>query len=236
VITLSISFVILEPNGEVLPLATSTKTNFFFYNILKISDALDQRSSKCHFTCDPPTTALGIDYFVFASEKVQGLSIFRIREKPIFVCVTNQFVDRVESHGLTGFDFKKVWPLPEGVNWRMQDAESKEARKALKQHTLLFRLPQSGGPDESSKFQSFEDRLDQRLRVSSLDSEYLGSYEGHEVIDGEYRVFLSCPDVDKLWTHLKQDLENLQWQKEISVTRRFGGLYDKKAEEKVIKI
>jgi len=69
-----------------------------------------------------------------------------------------------------------------------------------------------------------------------LDSEYLGSYEGHEVIDGEYRVFLSCPDVDKLWTHLKQDLENLQWQKEISVTRRFGGLYDKKAEEKVIKI
>jgi hypothetical protein len=216
---------LLEASGEILLLSTNTDAKFYFFNILTISDALDRSASSCDFWCDPPTTATDIEFFVFDAKKVQGLSIFRIRELPMSVFVTNVFVDRVESCKLQGFDFKKVWPLARGVHWRMQTDQDAEERKQLKRHTLVLLLPISGS-HENNRIAAFENAMDARLRVESLESEYFGSYEGHDIVENEYRMFFSCPDVDRLLDYIRDDVRQLQWSTEIKVCRRYGRIYE----------
>ena len=226
----------LEPNGEILPLATSTNTNFFFFNILTISDSLDRESSQCEFWCDPATTATNIDYFSFDVQKLQAHSIFRIPELPMSVFVTNHFVDRVESHQLQGFEYTKVWPIPPDVNWRLQEVDDREEHRRLKQHTLVLALPLHGTSEESTKINLFENRLDERLKVESLQSEYLGTYEGSEFVGEECRLFLSCPDVDRLLNYLRTDIEQFQWHDSMKIYRRYGRLYQTEAKEKMTMI
>ncbi|MEZ6056661.1 MAG: hypothetical protein R3C01_08150 [Planctomycetaceae bacterium] len=227
---------LLESNGETLPLATTTTTRFFLFNILTVTDALDQIGSRCEFWCDPPTTASDIEYFSFDAQKVQGLSIFRIREMPMSVFVTNHFVDLVESHQLQGFEFKKVWPIPPDVNWRMQEDDHREERRRLKRHTLVLVLPLRGTSDETSRIHLFENALDARLQVDSLQSNYLGSYEGRDFVADECRLFLSCPNVDCLLTNLQTDIEQLQWADPIRAYRRYGRLYEAEAQEEMTMI
>lgn len=224
---------LLEPNGEILPLLTNTGTKFFFFNILTISDALDRDKSSCVFWCDPPTTATDIEFFAFDLHKLQGLSIFRIRELPMSVLVTNVFVDRVESSKLQGFAFKKVWPLARDVNWRLQFDHEDEDRKQLKRHTLVLILPVSGTPEENKRINAFEVELDSRLQVKSLKSEYLGAYEGREVLENECRMFFSCPDADRLLRHIRDVANGLQWPKEIRACRRYGRMYETKVREEM---
>ncbi len=224
---------VLEPNGEILPLLTNTHTMFFFFNILTISDALDRDKSSCEFWCDPPTTATNIEFFVFDSKKIQGLSIFRIRELPMSVFVTNLFVDKVESARLQGFDFTKVWPIALGVNWRAQKDQEHEKRKDLKRHTLVLILPVRHTAEEKKRINAFEDALDARLRVEAPDSEYIGSYEGYEMIANEYRMFFSCPDVDRLFAHIRDDVDAFQWPAKIQVCRRYGRMYETKIREEM---
>ncbi len=116
----------LEPNGELLPL-DSKIGEYYFYNVTTVVDALDLAKSKCDFWCDPPTTAVEIDYFAFHEERLFGTSIFRIVELPIYTIVTKAFVNRVHDGGLHGFQFDKIWPFPEGVNWRLE-AQWREAK------------------------------------------------------------------------------------------------------------
>jgi hypothetical protein len=227
---------LLEPNGEILPLSTKTNTRFFVFNIITITDALDQKNSRCEFWSDPPTTATNIEYFSFVAQKVQGLSIFRIRELPMSVFVTNQFVDRVISNKLQGFKFLKVWPIPPNVDWCRKKEDGRERSERLKQHTLVLVLPLSGRADEAAKINNFESILDLRLHVDSLQSEYIGSYEGNEFIGEECRLFLSCPDVDRLLDHIQINIEQLQWASKIRVYRRYGRLYETEVEEKVTTI
>ncbi|MCW8880585.1 MAG: hypothetical protein OQJ89_11760 [Kangiellaceae bacterium] len=108
---------LLEPNGEILPL-DSDKGEYFFYNITSIQDALDLEHSKCDFWCDPPTTAVDIDYFAFDKQRLKNLPIFRIIEKSIFTIVSDEFVNRVKENKLNGFVFRKIWPLEKGEYWR----------------------------------------------------------------------------------------------------------------------
>lgn len=224
---------LLEQSGELLPLATSTDTRFFFFNILTVSDALDRPAASCEFWCDPPTTAIDIEHFVFDAGMVQGLSIFRIRELPTSVLVTNTFVDRVESRRLQGFSFTKVWPLARDVNWRMQHNQGDEERKLLKRHTLVLLLPMRESAEDHQRIANFENTLDRRLRVPSLESEYLGCYEGHEIVENQCRMFVSCPDVDRLMEHLRDDLKSLHWPTEIVACRRYGRIHETNVREEL---
>lgn len=227
---------LLGPNGEILPLATSTTTKFFLFNILTITNALDRENSRCKFWCDPPTTATEIEYFSFDSKDVQGLAIFRLRELPMSVFVNNHFVDRVDSHQLEGFTFKKVWPIPPGVNWRMQEDEDREKRGRLKRHTLALVLPLRGTSDENLKISSFENELDARLSVDSSQADYFGSYEGNEFVRDECRMFLSCPNADRLLDYLQSNIERLRWAAPIKAYRRYGTLYETEVREEVTMI
>jgi len=108
----------LEPNGELLPLKSETRMLYFFYNITRIADVLNVNESECDFFCDPPTSAVDIDYFSFHRAKLDGLSIFRIPQMPVMTIVSDHFVQRVLDSGLLGFSFTKIWPLARGTRWR----------------------------------------------------------------------------------------------------------------------
>ena len=84
---------------------------------------------------------------------------------------------------------------------------------------------------EKKQFKVLGDELDILLSLSSPDDEVFGLYEGDEEHDGEYRLFLSCPDTDKLIKRLRPWLENLDWLGNVYAMKRYGNMYDEDAEE-----
>lgn len=230
----------LVPNGELLPL-DSKSGEYCFYNITTVVDALDLARSKCDFWCDPPTTAVDVDYFAFHAERLVGTSIFRIVELPVYTIVTKAFLDRVHDSHLNGFHFEKIWPFPADVNWRVEAKRERQKTNArrLKQHTIVVRLALSGdepNPDESARFARLENELDAQLATSSLDAPYFGRYEGHEITNGEIRMFLSCPVADALVHKLLPLLRRLNWKGRVLLMKRYGEMRDASAEEETIEV
>ncbi len=207
---------LLEPNGEILPLRSNTKTKFYFYNILNIANVLNKSRSVCEFWCRPPTTAVDIEHFEFHKNKVQELSIFRIPQLPVYTFVTNVFVDRVNACGLTGFDFTKVWPLPKSVDWRMQGKKAWKKRMQLKKETVVVRLPLSGSAGERQKIRRLEKTFDETLLPSDM-TKYVGVYEGSDEVDNEFRMYFSCPNAKKLFNQIQGKIEQLSWHCEVCV-------------------
>lgn len=100
---------LLVENGEILPLECD-EGDFFVFNLTRELDALDERASELRrFGKGGRGRVKQIVRHAFAPERVTA-SIFRIPQKPLRVYVTQQFVDRVELAGLTGFRFSHVWP------------------------------------------------------------------------------------------------------------------------------
>lgn len=220
----------LEPNGELLPLKTEIG-EYYFYNITTISDALNVDESDCKYA------PMSIRFFEFHRAKLKGLSIFRIYQWPIGTIVTNHFVERVTQAGLNGFEFTKIWPYTKGVNWRLE-AKKQNVRDTIaenmKQNTLVIFLKlkkDKATRDEKKYVKQLQNQLDAQLVLQSIDASYFGSYEGIDIVDGEYRLFLSCPDVDALCEKLQPWLNYLEWPNGAYVMKRYGGMYDPDAEE-----
>ena len=234
----------LEPNGELLPL-NSDCGEYYFYNIATVIDALDVANSKCFFFSERPSLAVRIDSFAFHEEKLAGGTIFRIVEWPIKTIVSNHFVDRVRDCGLNGFNFRKIWPLPKGVNWRLEDKRVKVAKPehrdvlALKQQTVVLQLLLTGqkpNTAEKSHIKRIEDDLDAQLAVKSLDEPFFGVYEGSDIANGEFRVFLCCPDANRLVQKLDPWLRRIGWKSGLRVFKRFGDLRDVNAPEEAFEL
>lgn len=229
----------LEPNGELLPVKSEVG-EYFFYNITTIVDgALDLKTSKCTFWCDPPTTAVDIEYFAFHREKIEGLSIFRICERPMDTIVSDYFVHRVQEARLNGFSFEKIWPLRPGVDWRM---EAKKARPRnadrLSAQTVGVLIPLSGSKPsatEKPKIEKLENEVDALLAVASLDAPYFARYEGFDIVNDEYRMFFTCPDADALVKKLEPWLAKIDCPG-ARLMRRYGSMLDPKARKKVSRI
>lgn len=187
---------ILTRNGELLPLRT-TKGEYFAFNLKTIRNALDLRKSILRRT-SPERTAISIDYFSFNTKNLIDTTIFRVPENSNIKLVTDIFKERVESSCLNGFNFIPVWPLPEGTDWRMEEAARRKKSKAVKLvgESLILRLrlkkPQPS-PKEKRLASDIEQSLRSELHVNSLEQRYWGSVEVTEFEDGEYRVFCSCP-------------------------------------------
>ena len=227
---------LLEPNGELLPLTAPSAVKYYFYNITTLSDAFDTDNSKAlWFTF--PFNASTVDYYAFHTGRLAGLCIFRLYESPGEVLVTDEFVRRVHEAGLNGFRFTKVWPLPPRTNWRRQRSPEKpefNPLRELKCHSLIVVLPVKGKkPDakERRAIKKLEDELDAQLVIPSLDAPYFGSYEGSEKPDGEFRMFLSCPDADRLEEKLRPWFTHLEWPETIRVAKRNHEYYDEAVPE-----
>jgi len=101
----------LEPNGELLPLVSSVG-EYYAYNIRTVVDVLDHERSDVLWYDDNHDIALRVRRYECVPEKLTGLSIFRLVEKPASTFVHQVFVDRVKEHGLKGFRFTRLYPLP----------------------------------------------------------------------------------------------------------------------------
>jgi hypothetical protein len=155
--------------------------------------------------------------------------------------VTDAFVQRVDECGLNGFHFIKVWPYPKGVHWREAAKKKEKAKgvKQLKRHTLLIRLWLKGNePDAAEKraIKQLEDDLDAQLAVRSLCAPLFGCYDGSDIADGEFRMFLAAPDADKLEQKLLPWLKAINWPRRAEAIKRYGDLYDQTAEERLISL
>jgi len=97
----------LDPNGELLPLKSHTTQPYLFYNITTIVDALNLSKSRAQYFDDPPTVAISIDHFAFHTDRLDGLTSFRIPDDPMTAIVSDLFVQRVldadllESYSVT---------------------------------------------------------------------------------------------------------------------------------------
>jgi hypothetical protein len=114
---------ILEANGEILPLIFEGKENeYFAYNVLTISNAVDEEKSEIHRRQDGSFSY--VKRYEFDPTQVAGLTIFKawLNKSPripnshtcesVEVFVTDPFVKRVKEAGLFGFDFRLKWSGP----------------------------------------------------------------------------------------------------------------------------
>ncbi len=234
---------LLEPNGELLPLETK-KGEYAVFNILTKSTALDMTRSQA--TIYPnKETANGMGYFWFNEAKLKGLSIFRIREFPGPVFVTDVFKNRVEGAGLNGFYFIKVWPFPEGESWdRAETLRSRELRKTqepLRGHYLTIRLSVAGKEptdEEGEAAYRLAQEIEELLTAGrdAKDDEFIGAVEAVEPAKREAQIILACPDADRLAAFLQPWLSSIDWPRGVKLEKQYGARFEprvKKVREKI---
>lgn len=108
---------LLEGNGELLPLQSSTKQAYFAYNVTTIAEILDLSKSSIWWLSEG-VVAGGINRMALkesALKELEQLSIFRLREDSFSIYVTDRFIRRLEEHGLQGAEYAVVWP-PDAVH------------------------------------------------------------------------------------------------------------------------
>ena len=213
----------LVPNGELLPLLHPAG-EYCAFNCCTVAEVLDHSQTLALWRRSQPQMTQSVDYFSIDKEVVQDLSVFRMREMPNRVFVSTPFVEKVHEYGLNGFHFVKVWPFPEGVDYRIEDKKRwKEGRRVMtptvstdiKAESLVICLPLDSGKlskDEKKRISSMEDDLDAQLFTPTLDDPYFGSLEGKKTAKGITKLYLSCPDAEALFRKLSHWLKALNWQ------------------------
>lgn len=229
----------LEANGDLLPLDTKIG-EYYLYVVQTKIDALNVPGSDVRRSRGDEVAAR-IVYFDFIPSRLANATIFRIPEQPNYTLVTDRFKDRVERSGLNGFEFAKVWPLPEGSDWFKEHRVWQKQQKATKLagEAIVLRFTLHGdtpSPSERERAADIETALAAKLKVDSRESPYRGSIEVAEFVEGEFRIFCTCPSAETLGEFLASWLETVSWAGGISLTKRFGNLYDKKAKEKRVAV
>ncbi|MDX2273163.1 MAG: hypothetical protein NW237_14610 [Cyanobacteriota bacterium] len=98
----------LLESGELLPLQPCFGA-YFAYHFTSSCDCLDEQNSE--FRTLPSGSPIEILKHSFFPSKIGDLQIFRIPHKQFrySIYVSDQFVELVRQHHLTGFKFDKVW-------------------------------------------------------------------------------------------------------------------------------
>jgi hypothetical protein len=128
-----------------------------------------------------------------------------------------------------------VWPLSEGLNWRLLHKDERRKRVDLAKHALIVMVSAPANQQEAACLEAFKIKMDSKLKPTSLESEYFGNFAGTDLVDGECRIFFTCPDADHSLEFIKLDLLDLSWSRWLWVVRRYGDLWDSDAEEKITK-
>lgn len=64
----------------------------------------------------------------------------------------------------------------------------------------------------------------------------LGNLEGNDQVEGQIRLFLSCPDADALVKKLLPWVKTLSWGREIKLLKRYGEYSDPNCHEEYVEI
>jgi hypothetical protein len=239
----------LDPNGELLPLVSKVG-EYYAYNITTVADVLDVQKSDIQWLSDKHTfdQVFQINRYEFLPHRLTGLSIFRLVEKGSTVFVSQAFVDRVREDELQGFRFIKLWPLPEGIRWQDEDrkeydkklqVKTKRGSRPIKGNTVVVRLPLAKAKPskaEKARLAKIMDEIDALLHdpANKLQAPYFGSLEGDDDVEGETRLFLSCPDANALVEKLRPWLKTLSWAGEVKVLKRYGPYRDVNCTEEYV--
>jgi hypothetical protein len=159
-----------------------------------------------------------------------------LEEYPGETCVTDTFVRCVQKAALKGFDFKRIWPLPPGTNYRvLHNQERKKREKAelppartLIGNSVLIRLTlKSAEPTkaETQRIEQVMDELDAVTVDKTSEAPAVGNLEGYEYKAGECWLSLSAPDADALVEKLRPWLKALDWPSGFKVLKRYGEHY-----------
>jgi hypothetical protein len=239
---------LLEPNGELLPVRHRLGT-YYFYNCTRMTNSADLAKSDVVRLDGGLITR--INGLAFVEKQLTGLTIFRERTQLCYLFCTQVFVDRVEEAGLQGFAFTPIWPLPEGVTyhdemyrvsrlsqkWKPKETPALE----IKANTIVLRLycgRKKASKQEIAAAEAVMSHLEKVLYdPDQKDAEsYFGNVEGHDVVAGEIRVFLSAPDCDRLVDRLMAALRSLPWPRKFHVVKRRGEYVDEAAAEEYVRV
>lgn len=92
---------------EILPLKTLPDNPFFFVNALNPLDALDEEKSIFEYSV-VTKTKIGVEKFVFDSEKIENKHFFKIKGFWYFRCISDEFRSVCRKHKLKGFDCRNM--------------------------------------------------------------------------------------------------------------------------------
>lgn len=102
---------LLEANGELIPISVSGEEHYLF-NVTRVIDALDE--SRCRAVRFDDGRIMYVKVHYFFAEEIGDAPIFKIPQTvDSDVFVTDEFVTRVESARLKGFEFPFLWSLDE---------------------------------------------------------------------------------------------------------------------------
>ena len=101
----------IQKYGEFLPLSWDGE-RFWVFQVTHFVDALDENGSDVLRSSDEPNVVLTIHKHVFRRERLTPDWMFKLPQSrgrgPIYV--TDPFVNMITASGLTGLEFKRVWP------------------------------------------------------------------------------------------------------------------------------
>jgi hypothetical protein len=237
----------LEPNGELLPVGTKVGT-YFAYNILTKSTALDLSRTKARFG-EPgdgeKETAFSIDRFEFDEAKLAEHAVFRLREYPPAVYVTDVFKRRAESAGLRGMFFYKVWPLSPDEDWvtlRKQQWKRIKAETApLKANSVIIRLQVAKKQASESETEAVEEiaaDLAEHLAVehNKTIEDFVGMVVPIDETRGALRIGLVTPNADRLAEIVSPWILAADWPGGIELIKHYGDIHDNSAKHRKVKI
>lgn len=208
---------LLEPNGELLEFYFDNR-QYFAFHCRNIVEILDHNVTVGTFyegySRESKKPALGISYLGVVPESIHGLTIFRLRELPNRTFVSNVFSERVTECLLTGFDFAKAWPLPPGSDYEIEYLQSKKkgtrSFSHLKEQSIVICFRIENLQIERKRIASIEDAIDAHLFVPSSASPYFGALEGKRTSKGITRLYLSCPNAERLFEKLRPWLQTIE--------------------------
>jgi hypothetical protein len=101
----------LEKYGEFLPLRCD-EGNYWLFHVTHFVDALDENASHVLRSSDHPNVVLMIHRHIFQPANLTADWMFKLPQSRGRgeIYVTDPFVDLIRTSGLTGLEFKRVWP------------------------------------------------------------------------------------------------------------------------------
>lgn len=228
---------LLEPNGELLPLDTDVG-NFFVFNILSKSEAFDRDRAIAKFVPESAKeTAFSIDRYEFHEDLIGKHDIFRIREYPPGVYVSEEFRNRAQAAYLNGMNFIKVWPLESDETWddiqRKQERQRRAEVAALKGDQLIVNLPVDGEGTEDDETRGFEiaNAISAELvsHQKPPDSRFVGSIDSLQPGENALQIHIVCPDVKETTELLRPILESADWPQPLLLEKCIASPRSKKS-------
>jgi len=99
---------LIKNETEILPLKTLPDNPFFLVNALNPPNALDEKKAIFQYSA-VSKTKIGIEKFVFDTEKVKNRHFFKIKGFWYYRCISDEFRSVCKKYQLKGLDYRNLF-------------------------------------------------------------------------------------------------------------------------------